>query len=110
MWSELGETFGRLAALPAGALAGTTIAVWALRKPDYDLRSLALPYAVIVGGNAFAGYVYPSPPLCLMLLIPLAPLGLWLCASGPLRRLEGARAIVGQALCVLIPIAMLYTG
>lgn len=105
MFSELGETFGRLSALPAGALAGTTIAVFALRKQEYDLRSLALPYAVIAGANAFTGYVYPSPPLYLMLLIPFAPLGLWLCAGGPLRRLEGARAIACQALCVFLPAA-----
>ena len=103
MMEQVSETFGRLAALPAGALAGCGIATL-LSKELVDWRSLVLPFATVVGGYAFTGYVYPTTPVRPMLLLPLAPLALWMCTLEPLARLAGVRAVAFQAICVLTPL------
>jgi hypothetical protein len=98
------ETFALMSALPAGALAGCAIASF-LSKEPVDWRGLLLPYATVVGGYAYTGFVYPTEPFWPVLLLPAAPLALWLCAMGPLARLNGFRAIAAQAVCLGIPIA-----
>jgi hypothetical protein len=97
------ESFGVLAALPAGALAGCGIAASLTREPA-DLRALALPYAVVVGGYAFVCAVYPTTPLWPLVAVPLAPVALWLSATGPLAKLTGVRSLAAQGLCVVIPL------
>lgn len=104
--SEWSEMLGRSAALPAGALAGCGIAML-LTKSGAAPRGLALPYAVVVGGYAYVGFVYPSPPLTPLLFAPLVPLVLWLCAWGPLARLTGVRALAAQAVCVVVPLVII---
>jgi hypothetical protein len=101
--SDVSETFGRLAALPAGALTGCGIAAIS-RKTSIDWRSLALPYAVVVGGWAYVGAVYPTSPLWLLLAVPAAPLALWICFLSPFDRLRGFAAVAVQAACVLVPL------
>jgi hypothetical protein len=103
MMDQVSVIFGKLAALPAGALAGCGIAAFFFKAP-IDWRSLMLPYSILVGGYAYTGHVYPTTPVRAMLLLPLAPLMLWLCARGPLARLSGARAIAVHALLVLAPL------
>ena len=105
IFDRAGQTFGRLAALPAGALAGCGIAALFAREP-VDCRSVLLPYAIVVGGYAFTGHVYPTTPVRLILLLPLMPLALWICGRGQLARLIGARAITVQAICVVVPLAL----
>lgn len=102
---EVSETFGRLAALPASAFGGCALASW-LAPRDADWRTTGLPYAVLVGGYAFVGFVYPAAPLTPLLLVPFAPLALWLCTRGPLARLTGIRALLAQAACVLAPLVV----
>ncbi len=104
--AEVSETFGRLAALPVGALLGCGIASW-LTPGAADWRTIGLPYAVLVGGYAFTGFIYPTPPLWPLLIVPFTPLALWICCTGPLARLTGARAFVAQAVCVLVPLLVI---
>lgn len=103
--AEVSETFARLAAVPAGALAGCCFAGRGTKSRS-DLSGLALPYAVLVAGYAYVAAVYPSTPLWLLMLVPFAPLTLWLGALGPLARLSGWRATLLHAACVLVPIAV----
>jgi hypothetical protein len=101
--AEVSEVFGRLAALAASALAGCAIANW-LSPQARDWRSISLPFAVVVGGYAFTGFVYPTEPLTPLLVVPIAPLALWLCMIGPLSTWKGRAALFVQAVCVLAPI------
>jgi hypothetical protein len=100
------ETFGLLAAIPTGALAGCAVAaLFARELPDW--RSLVLPYVVVLVGYAYTGAVYPTEPKWLMLLLPLAPLALWICSVGPFARLTGVRAIAVQAASVVVPLGII---
>jgi hypothetical protein len=101
--TEVSVTFGRLAALPAGALLGCWIASW-IWPEAAEWRTTSLPYSVLVGGYAFTGFIYPTDPLWPLLVVPFAPLALWLCSCGRLARLSGARGFLLQAACVLTPI------
>jgi hypothetical protein len=104
--AEVSVTFAQLAALPAGALAGCTIA--AVLKADAEVaRGLALPYATLVGGYAYVAAIYPTSPLWPLAAVPLAPLALWLATSGPLARLVGWKAWLAQGVCVIVPLALL---
>jgi hypothetical protein len=99
------ETFGVMAALPTGALAGCAIAAM-VAKETPDWRSAVLPFVVFLVGYAYTGAVYPTEPKWLMLLLPLAPLALWICTIGPLARLTGLRAVTLQAACVIVPLVL----
>jgi hypothetical protein len=103
--SEVSETFGRLAALPASALLGCYIASW-LSPGVADWRTIGLTYAVLVGGYAFTGYIYPMQPLTPLLVVPFVPLALWFCCVRPLSRYTGARALAAQAACVMTPLVV----
>jgi hypothetical protein len=105
MMAEVSVTFAQLALLPAGALAGCAIA--SLLKTDADIwRGLALPYATLVGGYAYVAAIYPTSPLWPLAAVPLAPVALWLVALGPLARLGGWKAWLAQAVCVIVPLAL----
>lgn len=104
--SEWSETLGRSAAIPAGALAGCGAAML-LAKPGDSPRGLVLPYAVVVGSYAYVGFIYPQLPLTPLAAVPFAPLALWLCSVGPLSRLTGLRAVMVQAICVLVPLIVI---
>jgi hypothetical protein len=100
------ETFGMLAALATGALAGCAVAaLFARELPDW--RSLVLPYVIVLVGYAYTGAVYPTEPKWLMLLLPLVPLALWICSVGPFARLTGFRAIAVQAASVVVPLVII---
>jgi hypothetical protein len=62
--------------LAAVALAGCCLHVL-LFAGSASLRSLAPLYAVLIGGWAFVGYIEPEPPLAGLLVLPAAPLALW---------------------------------
>jgi hypothetical protein len=106
MLEQLSETFGVLAALPAGALAGCGAAALLAREAP-DWRSLVLPYAFVAMGYAYTGAVYPTEPQWLLVLVPFAPLALWFCSVGPLARLTGMRATVVQAAFVIVPLVII---
>jgi hypothetical protein len=71
--------FGQLACLAASALAGCFAA--SFLNPQATSRGLIPGYAVLLGGLAYVGCVEPVPPLPALLLIPAAPLTVWLLAS-----------------------------
>jgi hypothetical protein len=106
MMAEISETFGRLAAAPAGALGGCAVVSF-LRGNVQEVRALALPYSVVVGGYAFTGFIYPTVPLTALLAVPLVPLLLWVMFHGPPARLTGARAMAAQAGCILLPLIVI---
>jgi hypothetical protein len=111
--SEWSEMIGRSAALAAGALAGCGVA-GLLAKSTVSLRSLTLPYSVVVGCYAYVGFVYPQPPLTPILFLPLAPLAVWICARGRFQQFAGTRGAALQFVCVLVPLliiaAILFAG
>jgi hypothetical protein len=99
-------TMGQITGLAAASLFGCGAAgMLALR--DGVTRELVSVYSVLVGGIAFWGSIDPEPPAYSILLAPLAPLMLWLCAYGPLARLSGWKAAAVQIGVVLVPLAIL---
>ena len=102
---EQSETFGWPAALPAGALAGC-IAGGLLWKAPVDWGGLVFPYAIVAGGYAYLGAVYPVTPLWMLLVVPIAPLALWLCTVGRWAQPQGIRSFIIQGICVLTPIVI----
>jgi hypothetical protein len=102
--AEVSETFGQLAALPAGGLAGCGLAALVRRNDEIDWRGIALPYAVVVGSWAYVGAIYPTTPLWPLIAAPAAPLALWICLSRPAARHSGIAALAVQAACVLVPL------
>jgi hypothetical protein len=104
--AEVSLSFGKLAALPAGALAGCAVAA-SVMPGVTRWGGLALPYATLVGGYAYAGAVYPTTPIWLLLTVPMAPLALWLVATGPIARFAGWKSWLFQAVCVIVPLAIL---
>jgi hypothetical protein len=102
---EVGVTSGQFAALPAGALAGCALAAL-LKRNAASWSGLALPYATVVGGYAYSGAVYPPTPVWLLVTVPLVPLALWLAAIGPWTQVRGWKAWAVQAVCVIVPLAI----
>ena len=82
-------TLARLAAIVAGALAGSTIACAAGPRPtDAWLRSVVPVYVALVGGAAVVFAVEPDPPQPGLLAIPLLPLAMWLMVFIPIRKAQ----------------------
>jgi hypothetical protein len=98
--------FGQLAGLAAGALAGCTVACLRREVGPAVVRGLVPVAAMLLVGVAYVGCIEPDPPVVALLFIPAAPLALWLCAAGPLTRLQGPAAIAAQLLVVLVPLAI----
>jgi hypothetical protein len=99
-------TYGQIAGAAAAALCGCAVATcFGIRGPA--LRGLVPVYAVLLSGIAFTGSIEPEVPIYAIMLAPLAPLALWLCAYGPLSRLTGLKAAAVQIAVVLLPLAIL---
>lgn len=99
-------TFARLAGVAAAAMAGCAVAAFRNGGPTMP-RAVIPAFAVLLGGSLFVGSIEPDPALHGFLLVPAAPLGLWLCARGPLARHRGvtAGAIGLGAVLALLAIA-----
>ena len=87
-------TNARVAGVAAGSIAGCWLVSWL--GSAAGAGSASLVYSVLIGGLAFNGTVGPARPMFGLLLLPLAPLALWLCVWGPLARLSRTKAIVVQ--------------
>jgi hypothetical protein len=96
-------TAGAKPAKPAAPLAPLTDEGWS------RLTLAIIPlYVLLAGGISFVGAIEPSQPVYAFLLIPAAPLALWLFTLAPLRGLAGWQAIVAQTVAVaIIPLAVL---
>ena len=97
-------TDARVAGVAAGAMAGCWIASWLLSTSGAGAVSLV--YSVLIGALAFNGTVGPARPLFGLLLVPIAPLALWLFVAGPLAKLTGRTAVVLQMGAVLAVIGV----
>ena len=98
-------TYGQLAFVAAGALAGCALASCIGLDP-VAIRGLSLPYAAVVGGWSYVGCIDPPQPVWGLLLAPAAPLALWCCAVGPLSRWKGWSATAAQMALVLAGIGI----
>jgi hypothetical protein len=82
-------TLARLAAIAAGALAGSTIACAIGPRPtDAWLRGIVPVYVALVGGAAVVFAVEPDPPQPGVLAIGLLPLAMWLMVAIPSRKAQ----------------------
>lgn len=96
--------FGQLAGLTASAIVGCAIACLRREAGPAVVRGLAPVAALLLVGVAYAGCIEPDPPVIPLLFIPAAPLALWLCAAGPLSRLQGRPSIAAQVAVVAVPL------
>ena len=93
--------FGHLAIIHTAALAGCAAALLIVRGVSLS-AALAAVYGILAGGVAWVGAINPQPPLYGLLVVPAAPLALWLSLAGPLGRLKGWRAAAtSTVLCLL---------
>ena len=80
-------TLARLAAIAAGALAGSALACAVGPRPfEAWLRSVVPVYVALVGGAAVVFAVEPDPPQPGLLAIVLLPLAIWLMLAIPIRK------------------------
>ncbi|MFB3107499.1 MAG: sulfatase-like hydrolase/transferase, partial [Pseudomonadales bacterium] len=93
--------YGYLAGVAAASVFGCWLASLVAEMESSTAQSLIPMFVILMGGIAFVGYIEPEPPLTALLLIPAAPLALWICQIGPLARLQGTPAVVAQTLVVL---------
>lgn len=97
-------TYGRLAGLAVVALAGLCGLSW-VRRNEIEVRGLMPAYAILCGGCAFVGSVEPQPPLYGLLLMPAAPLGLWLASIRSLQQPRSWRTAAIQTIAIMVPLA-----
>jgi hypothetical protein len=96
--------YGQVAGLAAAALLGYCC-VGSRRVSPEAVRAVVPIFVVAVGGAAFVGAIEPDPPMYALLLVPAAPLTLWLFAAGPLARLGTVPGAAAQAIAVFVPVA-----
>jgi hypothetical protein len=92
--------YGQIAGIAAASLGGLLI----VPQPPLATRGLILCFMILVGGIAFVGCIEPQQPRYALILMPLAPLALWLFAFGPLGKLPARTAGVVQTFAVLVPL------
>lgn len=98
-------TYARIAGVAACSLSGVWAAACLKATDDESAVRAALPAIwTIVGGIAFVACIESERPQYGLLLLPIAPLGLWLCQTPALRRLSGRKAVLLRVGCVLIPL------
>jgi hypothetical protein len=96
--------FAQIAGAGAGSLAGLAIVARWGREVD-SLQGVAMGFVILIWGSLLVGRVnsFSSVPLASYVLLPLAPLSLWLFARGPLSRLEGAKRTL---IAISLPLAI----
>jgi hypothetical protein len=105
--------FAQLAGAVAAALGGAAVAALFQRNAP-AFRGGSDVFAVLIGGLVYTGWLYSSSevPVVCYVLPAVAPLGVWLCAAGPVARrspvvnLAARLAIIGIPLAVAIVWAM----
>jgi len=99
-------TYARLGGIAAGSLAGLCAADWWSRDVA-AVRSLIPAAMISVAGIAFVGAVDPQPPLIGLMMLPAAPLGLWLRRIAPLGNPTGIRGLAVEAAIVIVPLVVI---
>ncbi|MEX2176140.1 MAG: hypothetical protein WD872_17390 [Pirellulaceae bacterium] len=97
---------GQVAGVAAAAIAGAWTVAGSFERNEALLSRAAVPlYAVLVGGLAYVGAIeVPGATHWELLVLPAAPLALWVFAAGPLAKLQGWAALATQIGLVLLPI------
>ncbi|WP_254512653.1 hypothetical protein [Anatilimnocola floriformis] len=110
--AEVSLRIGTVALRGPLAMLGCQLVPRLFAKSNWDqipreLLGVISVFAILAGGSAYIGAVELSSPHWLLLVVPAAPLVLWLFAFGPLSRLKGATSIIAQLVAVaLVPLAI----
>lgn len=110
MVAAVSARFAQLGGVLVGAFAGCWIGGLVAKLPSTGTKlpsadkGLFPLLAMLVGGLAYVGCIDKDPELPALLLLPAAPLGLWLLAIGPLSKLQGRAAIIAQVGVVMLPL------
>ena len=82
--------FAQIALAGAGSLFGIVITSW-WRREAANMTGAGLQFSMLIVGSLLIGRVnsFSEVPLASYLLVPLAPISLWLFASGPLSNIDG---------------------
>ncbi len=97
--------YGTLGGIAVAALVGCG-GLFRPQQEEPSLRAAAVVYALLIGGVAFVGFVEPEPPLRGILVLPAAPVALWLVCWGPLVKLGGRKRLVLQSVVILVPLVV----
>ena len=100
--------FAQVLGAGAGALCGMAAAAWlGARARPLALAGISLSFTVLLAGMMLVGRVnsFSSVPLASYVLIPVAPLFLWISFAGPLSHLQGMKRATVQFALALTPCA-----
>jgi hypothetical protein len=104
-------TYARIAGAAACALGGVWVGACLRQRDDQLAVRAALPAAMaLIGGIAFVACVESERPQYGLLLLPIAPLGLWISQIRALRQLSGRQATILQIASVVIPLLAAAAG
>jgi len=107
IWLADTMLFAQMALAGAAAAAGVAAAV-AVDVRSREMGSAAFPFLILLAALLLTGQVqsFSEVPKLSYLLLPLAPLGLWATAFGPLARVSGWK---GLAVRWALPLAICAT-
>jgi len=94
IFGEVSAKLGEMTSLGAAALVACAIGCWIDRT--VDATGMIPACVILIGGSTFVGHIDPSVPLRGMLLIPFAPLALYVGMLGPIARLRPWQRIAAQ--------------
>jgi hypothetical protein len=95
---------GLVVVAAAAGLAGVALGAWLAGSADQAV-GLSVPFAITVGGWAWIETL-SEVRLWPLLLVPIAPLALWVTRTGPLVRLRGPAALAVPSVAILIVIVV----
>ena len=97
--------FAQLAGVVAAAMGGCTAVSYFYPSEPLVYGAMAT-FSVLLGGLMFTGYVnsFSDLPMASYLLVPAAPLALWLCVLPAFGKLEGRSRWVAETAAVLVPL------
>ncbi len=97
--------YGRVSAVAGTAVVGCCVATF-FQKDQLTMRGVMPIYAVLIGGLAFVGFVEPETPLFGVLVMPAAPLTLWVVGWLPFLKSKERTLIAVQTTAVLVTLVI----